>query len=848
MRRIYLLALVCLWAVMTYAQTPGSPLTPNQNATGNITATGATCATTNACVVVHLQQGVPSIAVTATGTWSATLTAESSADNGNTWVSQGTIAANGQTTYTLTAQTDFRVRCSAFTSGTAAIFINVSTPTIVNIGGASSSSGGGTGPSSAYTFSVNAGTVTAVNNSTGVVAFTGTDAAVVINSALAAIGTTGGRLFFKNGVYNINSMTLETATGCSNLGGSGAAVAYGIGFPQNGAFANSTGVQWLLEGESTPIWQGESLSTVIPSTGVIFNVTATAVSSVTAGSVLNGFWQRPVTNCNLAATNVSNDVHYKNMSVRFPVNTRGNEIAFNNWFSADVEHENTVADFNVGYNTIATGSAPTVGTYNSIGMTSTVSSAGNWQKFANTFTTGYNLGYDWQTEHILSETSSAIYCNIPAEFGRSGGTVGHSSLILHFNDQENGGGIVFGNQMAYGSRVDFIGHTMEVGGDANWYTTARNVLPAWSEVNSGYTSGLIAFTFTKENTGIITLPTLNLFSSGGTRFQSIPNTQSPSFALAPVTDSFAHPNGAIGPDWRNNINGGTNPCQATILSNAATYSAIATCSYAAQAFTAGVAQTSRATVSAINAASAVGVTVNSSNTVGTPSKYEYIVSTSGGLITNRGIYVVSAGNVSNNLVQTTSASGVAANDIIELTSIPVGTTNYLIAYYCPAGVCPATPDLITSDATLSGGSPGIFFNTNGSGNASLSNWSGGSLAQRDSVYSIYSRPMYAPTYNTLTNCAVNSVSPAACGSAPSGVIVVPTLTTTYTVNTTAVTANSRIFLQPTSDNTGIPSAPTCATLAVTSVNMTASRVTGTSFTFSTPSTTGTTCFNYWIVN
>lgn len=104
------------------------------------------------------------------------------------------------------------------------------------------------------------------------------------------------------------------------------------------------------------------------------------------------------------------------------------------------------------------------------------------------------------------------------------------------------------------------------------------------------------------------------------------------------------------------------------------------------------------------------------------------------------------------------------------------------------------------------------------------------------------------THKTTTNCAVNSASPAACGSAAAGVVAVPTLTTTYIVNTTAVTANSRIFLQPTSDNTGIPSSPTCATLAVTAVNMVSARVAGTSFTFSLPSTTGITCFGYWIVN
>lgn len=104
------------------------------------------------------------------------------------------------------------------------------------------------------------------------------------------------------------------------------------------------------------------------------------------------------------------------------------------------------------------------------------------------------------------------------------------------------------------------------------------------------------------------------------------------------------------------------------------------------------------------------------------------------------------------------------------------------------------------------------------------------------------------TYSTSSNCAVNSVSPAACGSAASGVFAVPTTTTTYTVNTTAVTANSRIFFEDITDNTGIPSAPTCTALASFGVPQEASRVAGTSFTISLPSTAGTTCFNYWIVN
>jgi hypothetical protein len=100
------------------------------------------------------------------------------------------------------------------------------------------------------------------------------------------------------------------------------------------------------------------------------------------------------------------------------------------------------------------------------------------------------------------------------------------------------------------------------------------------------------------------------------------------------------------------------------------------------------------------------------------------------------------------------------------------------------------------------------------------------------------------------NCAVNTVSPAACGAAPSGSIAIPTTTTTYTVNTSAVTANSRIFLQEKTDNTGLPSAPTCTQPAITGSAFygVSGRVAATSFTMYLPSTGGTTCFDYWIVN
>lgn len=106
----------------------------------------------------------------------------------------------------------------------------------------------------------------------------------------------------------------------------------------------------------------------------------------------------------------------------------------------------------------------------------------------------------------------------------------------------------------------------------------------------------------------------------------------------------------------------------------------------------------------------------------------------------------------------------------------------------------------------------------------------------------------ASTYGSIENCNFNGASPATCFSAPMGVVVVPTTTTTYTVNTTVVTNSSRISIYPTTDATGITGTPTCNAPPTPFVAYPTSRVAGTSFTFTLPSTTGTSCWYYEIKN
>jgi hypothetical protein len=106
----------------------------------------------------------------------------------------------------------------------------------------------------------------------------------------------------------------------------------------------------------------------------------------------------------------------------------------------------------------------------------------------------------------------------------------------------------------------------------------------------------------------------------------------------------------------------------------------------------------------------------------------------------------------------------------------------------------------------------------------------------------------AGTYGTATNCAVNSASPAACGSAAAGAVVIPTTTIAYTVNTTSVAAASRITLTWLTFASNLPSAPTCVAPSTTTMPTISNVVAGTSFTITMTSTTGQTCPMYSVEN
>lgn len=108
----------------------------------------------------------------------------------------------------------------------------------------------------------------------------------------------------------------------------------------------------------------------------------------------------------------------------------------------------------------------------------------------------------------------------------------------------------------------------------------------------------------------------------------------------------------------------------------------------------------------------------------------------------------------------------------------------------------------------------------------------------------------AQELQTLTNCS-SSASPAVCGSASAGSVVIAAAGTTVTVNTTAVTANSQIFLAA-DDTLGTKLSVTCNSTLATLIGGLAitARTGGTSFQITSGATPAVNplCLSYFIVN
>lgn len=340
-----------------------------------------------------------------------------------------------------------------------------------------------------YILNVVGGVTSAKNTATGTVDFSNADAAIVIRSVIAAMPA-GGTIFFKNGVYNLNSLVQETTGGFSHY--------YAIGIPGGGPQYAS----WNFIGESlTPAI--DLFGSAIQTNGVIFNVTSTAISSVTAGVQIMGVWARPDTVSGVGAT-----VAMKNLIVRFPDNQRGSETGIDMTQSLMPDYDYVYADFNIAWDSVA---FPVAGAHGLIGITSSASSKEeNYMK--NTYAMGYDVGIDIQGEHTILVNTYAANCNHAIDYGVRGNAIGHGGAWINSGWGECKRGLTLGVHCTKGGFLNIIGLDIE---DAT-----ASLLPAFQpvyhalEVNSGYCSGIINYEITQGGIGVYANPAA-LFDGGG---------------------------------------------------------------------------------------------------------------------------------------------------------------------------------------------------------------------------------------------------------------------------------------------------------------------------------------------
>lgn len=402
-----------------------------------------------------------------------------------------------------------------------------------------------------YTFYVSGGTTYAQNNTTGNVDYSGTDAGAVVRSAIAHNASVCGKLQFANGTYNVNSLVLETSGGFSATSGyvttGGASIYYAFGLPGLNGTATC---EWIIDGESSPSFvYGAS---VVPTSGVIFYITPTALSSVSTSVMVMGWWARP----SGAYSNQAAFVKFKSVDVRFPDNTRGNETAFDcsqcNMFGYDdVQADTAVAPTSLAY--------PTAGTLGMYGLvTSQASMAGGVMK--DSFAWGYYTSADIRGEHTELIDDEFLFTARCIDYGFRGGpdnagATYHGSSWIHPACGEYTYGVTFGPNLQNGIGLDISVLGFEDNNTAPW-------LPVYHAMETipGGTHGTISYYRVLGGIGESILN--NLFDGGGGNAMRVCGTptncaQTNAFGVTPAVnfplvtsyDLFNRANGALGSNW-----------------------------------------------------------------------------------------------------------------------------------------------------------------------------------------------------------------------------------------------------------------------------------------------------------
>jgi hypothetical protein len=581
-----------------------------------------------------------------------------------------------------------------------------------------------TGPCALGSYSPTGTTYCALNNITGAVDFSNTDFGPVIRSVLSGTSGRCGELDFKSAIYNINSLVQETTGGFSQFNA--------ILIPAQ-VSANQY-CQWKFHGEvNTPAI--DQFTTPAGTTGVIFNITPTAISSVAGGSVIFGIWSRPDT-----MNGVGESFWGDNFDVRFPTNQRGNETAIDLTQALNTHLVNVTADTAVAQISLQ---FPVAGVSGLYGITTTA--AGKEENlWEHVFAIGYDHCFDIQGEHVELHNSFPIQCNFGLDIGVRGPTlVTAPEAYVQTGCAETARCLTLGANMQYGTGLNFTSFTFEDQAVGGLFVPVYHA----KETNTNASYGLMTYDNSLEggsttNGSYINLP--NPFDGGGGGRFTFVGPGSARMNQLPGVDSFVRVNGPsfLGPPWivgtitgtHMNATGGA---AQIVGAGALTSNEI----YAGMPYNND--QFSQVTVNTIDAVASTHIEATINNLTSASTWYGYYCS--GAAATGSGIEKEIAG-AQTVLASQTAVIGCAANDVLRLfrNTLPSGNV-VLWAFRNGKLDTNFTPNpVIESVSKLTGGAPGFVLQQDAAAGVTATNFSGGNQPTFNSSDSIYGNPVFTP--------------------------------------------------------------------------------------------------------
>jgi len=292
----------------------------------------------------------------------------------------------------------------------------------------------------------------AKNGTTGAIDYSSTDAGVVIEYAITALGSQGGIIHLKVGVYNIASFHIDS-------------IYYSIGI------TSGSSRTIIIQGEgSVPPFQTPPISA-----GTLLNVTPALYAALPVVQEYSVILARPPQNTLLKAT-----IFIKDLTIRLPYSSREGVCAIDTRYGLQSGIENVVCDFEI----LDGPGANSAGIVLPMGY-----QAGYIQRAVNCIVLGWYWGFLIGDYSIL-DNCAARRGMFPYGIGLLGSPVQCTVTLLHCAEAGTVRSVYLGADVVPNAYIEIIGYNIE-------FVTAYKISAAF-EVNPGYARGFVSYTVQNE--------------------------------------------------------------------------------------------------------------------------------------------------------------------------------------------------------------------------------------------------------------------------------------------------------------------------------------------------------------